>query len=177
MTRELSDREAAFVELSRWREFWDLACSACGSKKCASVGMPALTLTASLLDEWGQDPALSVNEQDEEIILADPQYLPLILRGMESPSYLDSKKRVLLEALCVMLYDAINEDDEYTEEENKSRRAVAEKVRPELLKRTYLLLRPEQWIGSYVREVIFPYLGIQKTNKLDFSGWDAAAKP
>lgn len=163
MTRELSEREAAFVELQMWREFWDITCSACGSKECASVVNQTVTLTPSLMDEWGRDPNLSVNEQDEEIILGEPQYLHLILRGIESQFYLESKKRVLLEALCVILYDAIVEDDEYTEEENKQRQAVAEKVKPELTKRKDLLLHPEQWIGSYIKAVIFPYLGIKES--------------
>ncbi len=142
-----------------------MACPACGSRKCAGVACPMATLTPSLLDEWGRDQQLSVEEQDEAIILADPENLPLILRGLECLSYIASKKRVLLEALCVMLYDAIVEQDyvTYTVEEKRERLAIAEKVKPELVKRVDLLLRPEQWISDYVKEAVFPYLGIEET--------------
>lgn len=163
-TRELTEREAAFVELQNWCEYWETPCSQCGSRKCESVGIQEVSLTESLLDEWGKNTNLSVNEQDEEIILGNPQYMDLLLRGIESENYLVCKKRVLLEALCVILYDAIVKDEEYSDEENLQRLKVAEKVKPELIKRKSLLLHPDQWICDYIKAVIFPYLQIENPN-------------
>ncbi len=173
VVRKLTKREAAFVELRNQQELWDMPCPECGSKKCESVTQSLPVLDQELFDEWGISQNLSFCEQDEEIVLAEPIYLQLILDGIDSSTYLNRKKHILIEALCVLLYDALfedervysydaeTEDEYYSDEENIERQKIAETVKTELLKRKDMLTHPDQWIESYVKEVVFPYIGLK----------------
>ena len=98
--------------------------------------------------------SLEISEQDEEIILAEAKYLDLLLRLLDSPSTLDRKRKVIIEALCVLLYDNTIQDDilEVNDE-------LAGKVRNELIKRRKVVIESKDWIMDYVKEVVFPQLG------------------
>lgn len=60
-------------------------------------------------------------EQDEEIILAEMDYFPMIIKAIDDAKYLEKKINILLESICVLLYNNIISSEEYTEAENNHR--------------------------------------------------------
>ena len=78
---ELTKVEAAF-ELYDSKKFWNTPCSNCGSKKCECLGHQHPKLDKELLDMWGNNPELFLMEQDQELLLAEYEYLPMLLNAI-----------------------------------------------------------------------------------------------
>src|SRR5260221_148027 len=68
--------------------------------------MPALS--SEQFDAWAKDENLLFSSEDEDIILAQPEALHLILKVIDAPGTLPSKKKVLLAALFVMIYNSLS---------------------------------------------------------------------
>ncbi|MBO9701372.1 MAG: hypothetical protein J7604_14275 [Sporocytophaga sp.] len=98
--------------------------------------------------------------QDEELLLAKLDYLPMTLKAIDEQKYPKHKIDILIESICVLLYDNTFQSEEYSNEENELRQRIAEEVRPELIKRKDKILEAELHIMDYIKNVVFPQIGI-----------------
>lgn len=137
-------------------------CSVFHSIQWQSIHHQIIKIDKALLAQWGADSNLAFLEQDEELILAEIEYLPIILEAIDAKGYLPGKITTLLEALCVLLYDNVANSEEYSQEENQKRQQVASEVIPELIKRKELIKGASPAIRDYIKEVVFPLMELNK---------------
>ncbi|WP_211236727.1 hypothetical protein [Sporocytophaga myxococcoides] len=104
-------------------------------------------------------------DQDEELFLAELDYFPMLLKAIDEQAYLKRKIDILIESICVLLYDNTFQSEEYTDEENEQRQRIAEEVRPELIKRKDKIIKAEGYIRDYVKEFVFPQIGIASNTR------------
>lgn len=156
--RLLTKREAAFEQTRNVWQFRNEGCSKCNSKQCQSISSPALDLDEQILDEWCCSEHLDFSQQDESIILADIDNLQLIVKAIDKNHFTNGKKEVLLESLCILLYDNIYKSEEFTNIEEFERKNLASKILPELKRRKELILDLDNYLLDYVKEVVFPLL-------------------
>ena len=128
---ELTKVQSAF-HLYDTSAIWTQECSVCKSVECQIIQHPLVKLDQELLDIWGHNPQLAMMPQDEELFLAEIEYLPIILQAIDEKRYLPAKLNILLEALCILLYDNVVDSFEYSLEENLKRKQIADTVKPEL---------------------------------------------
>lgn len=102
-TRLLDPIEAAFEHGRMW--IWSEPCLKCGSTELGSSTCDTPALSAAQLEVWTKDESIRFFDQDEDIVLARPEFLDLLVEYFDKPSTLDSKRKVLLAALFVMVYD------------------------------------------------------------------------
>lgn len=159
----LSKVEAAF-HLYDLQEVWAKKCSSCGAKQASSVSYHTPETDQELLDIWGHDPELRFMDQDEAIMLGEYEHLPLLLKAIDEDKYPKAKIHVLIEAICVILYDNSYPSDEFSAKEEEDRRQTAARVLPELIKRKERIKESEEEIWDYVKEVVFPQIGLDFSN-------------
>lgn len=156
----LTKREMAFEELREIK----FNCSFCNSNVFQSRSFgPIEWYDEILFDEWGKTEKLNFYSQDEPIILAELEYLNLLLSGIDNSDFLLSKRATLLECLCVLLYDYSYASNEYTQEQEKERKEKTLIIKPELLKRKDSIKKlgvEYGFIDSYIKEVVFPQLDL-----------------
>ena len=99
--REISSLEAAF-EHSR---VWDAPCPKCGSTKQRGGTTETPALSAEQLAIWAGNKDIVFYSQDEDILLARPESLNLLLQCLDDSRTLRSKRKTLLAALYVIIYD------------------------------------------------------------------------
>ena len=157
---ELTKIQTAF-ELYDFKEIWNKECSKCNSTNCYSLKNPYIKLDKEILDIWGNDEKLYLNQQDEEIILAEMHYLSMILTEINDNKYLKRKIRVLLESICILLYDNTIICNDFSEEENQKREENAKIILPELIKIKEKIKESEEYIMEYIKVVVFPQIGIE----------------
>tara|TARA_B100001105_G_C22239394_1_gene377583 strand:+ start:77 stop:613 length:537 start_codon:yes stop_codon:yes gene_type:complete len=139
------------------------ACTNCSSVKWSSYWHNKPGLDIELLNIWGYDPDLYFMDQDEDIILAEEENVPLFLNAIDKQNYPQKKLNTLLAALCIIVYDNVIADKEYTEQENIRRRKTADKVITELIPRKHLVAETKDWeIMDYVRQIVFPLIGLNE---------------
>lgn len=157
--KALCRQDAAFEE--RWGlwDFWNSTCTACGSTACSSSGCPSVDIDQELLDEWGQDKGLSFMLQDEHLIMTDMDNLSLITQAIDQNKYLPYKMKILAESLCMLLYDNAYPSDEFSEAEDRDRKADADMILPELIKRKDFILQHDEFMFDYIKEVVYPLIG------------------
>jgi len=156
---QLTKFESAF-NLYDSKKIWTQECSKCESKSCQSIAHQNPKIDKELLDTWGNNPELFFMEQDQELLLAEYDYLPLLLDAIDNSKYLDFKIDVLIESVCIILYDNIISPEEFTKEENENRSKISLEVREELIKRKDRVLEAGDTIMDYVKEVVYPYIGM-----------------
>ena len=155
----LTKIEFAF-EIYDSKDIWNKNCSKCNSTKCNSVNRPKLNIDKEILDIWGNDEKLYFSQQDEEIILAEMEYFSLFLKSINEGKYLKRKIEILIESVCVLLYDNSVICEENNVEENKEREENEKIIIPELKKLTEKIKDLESNIMEYVKVVVFPKIGI-----------------
>ena len=69
------------------------------------------------------------------------------------------KRNVLIEALCVMIYDKANKSDQKSLD-------IISTIATELKKRSELVQQSESWIMDYIKKVSFPIIGIEYKESL-----------
>ena len=156
----LSKFDAAFEEYDS-NLYWNKSCSKCGSKKCYSLSHHRPELDKEILDIWGKNSKLTLMQQDEEFILSEVEFLPMIINAIDNSEYLDSKINTLLQVVCIMLYDQTIAPEEFTKKENQERELIAKKIRPELIKRKSRIIAIRDSIDDYIKEEVFPQIGIK----------------
>jgi len=170
----LTKREAAFDLYEDCKEIWDTKCSKCGSKKWYSSQVTKPDYDKELMLEWGNNLDLFFMEQDEGLMLAEEKYIDLILDTIDNHKILDHKRTILVEALCVLIYDNSGEllGKEINLKEVENRSKIASRVAKELKARKKIVLLAEDWIMDYIKERVFPILGIKHSkpsnHKLSF---------
>ncbi len=157
---EYTKIQSAF-ELYDANEIWTKKCSKCNSQNCFSLQHPQVELDKEILDIWGNDENLYLNPQDEEIILAEMHNLELILNSINEEKYLKRKIEILIESLCVLLYDNTSNCNEYNEIENIKREKNADIIRTELIKIKNKIIEAEEHIMEYIKVVVFQQIGIK----------------
>ncbi len=155
----LSKTEAAFS--LKDKSIQNTKCTTCGSEKWTSYGHSKPEIDAELLTIWGNHPKLFFMDQDEDIILAEENNLQLFLNAIDKQLYPERKLNILLASLCIIVYDNIAANEEYTDDENIERKKIADKVIPELSHRKHLVAETKEWeIMNYIREAVFPLIGL-----------------
>ncbi len=107
--------------------------------------------------EWASDASLYLMSQDEEILLANEEYLGTMLDILDNELGLPHKRGIIIEAMCVMVYDNMNTINNTPSPDRAQR---AERVLEELAKRKSLVLTYKNMVMGYVQQVVFPRLDI-----------------
>jgi hypothetical protein len=152
--------EAAF-ELYDSSKIWKTKCTKCSSTKCYSLQHAHPKLDNEILDIWGHDPNLFLMIQDEELFLADYDYFSMILNAIDESKYPKRKIDVLIESICILLYDNTAAPEEYSKKENDEREQMAKRIRPELIKRRSRIIDAGDAVMDYIQEVVYPQIGIK----------------
>jgi len=147
----VSKIEAAF-ELYDTSEIWETPCPNCSSTKVKYLEHAHPKLDKEILDLWGNNDNYKVDVQDEEIVLAKIENLELILDGIDKEEYLVNKQIILIQTLCVLLYDYTVEPTEIFKLSENERNKIIGQVRPELIKRLNKIKNTEKrGIAKYYR--------------------------
>jgi hypothetical protein len=172
-TRTIDVTESEVFSLTAQRQFdtyMGKPCKTCG-RPISSMSIPAVEFNERTLALWLYNPDNIYSPQDEELILAQPEYLPLLLQGIDTKDALPSKRSTLLEALCVLVYDNTPSDmrgnspfekpsDNIPPEETDEAIRVA--VLEELRGRANLVRELQIHMNSvYVNAVVFPMIGLE----------------
>lgn len=145
--------EIAF-ELYDLKAIHSAKCSKCNSKNCALTRINPFQLDKEILLKWSTGPKLYLMSQDEELLLANEIYLDLILDLNDNHEILPIKRKIIFEALCIIIYD-INQG---IEPDNQQ---LLERVKSEILNRKQQLLDSNDFIMDYVKEIVYPILEIK----------------
>lgn len=141
----VTKREAAF-ELVDYNQVIGQQCAKCSHDKF-STSFERPNLNYDLLKEWSTNLDLYLMPQDEELLLADEMYLDMILQILDSVIIPDNKQNLLMDALCVIVYDNQKKDEQ-----------LKNRVIKELTKRRDKLKLADDLIMDYIKEVVFPQL-------------------
>jgi len=113
-------------------------------------------LDRELFVEWCNNDELYFLDQDEDLIIAEVVYIDYILEMIDKNIASEAKKPVLFSALCVIVYDELK-----LVQTKAGLSTSARRVLKELDKRKNLLLSSEGYIWPYVKEKVFPLLGLK----------------
>ena len=160
---EVTKIEAAF-EIYDASKIYNIKCSNCDSDSLKYLEHAHPKLDQEILDLWGTTENYRVSPQDEEIVLAEIENLSLILKAIDENKYLESKQTVLIQALCVILYDYTVEPNENYNLTTDERNKIIDQIRPELIKRKNQIKEVENWILGYIKLVVFPQLNLEISN-------------
>ena len=150
----VSKKEAAF-ELVDINTVLGQKCKQCSSTTFSTT-FERPDLDFELLKDWATNPALYLMPQDEELLLADEKYLENILNILDNVSILEQKRNLLMDALCVIVYENTIEDNQQKDENLK------QQVIRELNKRIEKLKQADDWIMDYLKEVVYPQLELNE---------------
>ena len=152
----VTKREAAF-ELFDINKVLAQTCKRCSSTSFTTAYQRP-DLDFDLLKEWATNSDLYLMPQDEELLLADEQYVSMILQVLDTISIPDHKRDLLMDALCVIVYDNTSNDNSQRDEQLKK------KVIEELNKRQDKLKLADNWIMDYIKDVVYPQLDFGRQN-------------
>jgi len=151
--RSLDEETAAFVQTRQW----SITCPNCNSK-ILNEGCNTPPLTYDLLKKWARNDSLQFIEQDEDIILADNNRLGLLLDIFDSDKTTEYKRGIIIQALCVLLYDNLASKEDNPESDRK----IADRIVRELNERKNMVkLGKGQFIEPYIEKVVFPVIGFE----------------
>ncbi len=131
-------------------------CKQCSSR-LITVMYREYRLTFELLKEWGLNSDIYLSAQDEELILADEMYLDIILEVLDTVVILDHKRDLLMESLCIIVYD--NTVMENLQKDERLKKRVIE----ELNKRKDKLQLADYNIMNYIKDIVYPQLDYEST--------------
>lgn len=101
--RTLTELEAAFEHTRVWKA----RCPKCGSERSRGGTGEVPALSAAQLAIWATTRDLSFFSQDEDILLARPESWALLIETLDDARSLKSKKKTLLAALFVIVFDEL----------------------------------------------------------------------
>ena len=143
----LTKHEAAFSPLAN-PKLKKMKCPQCGSTEYRVASCPFIEIDEDLLIKWANDNNLHFSEQDEDIILGYRENISLIGEFINRNDILDSKRNILVCALCVVVYD---KDDNIAYQQ-------AMKI---LQANKTLLNNARSDISKYIGKKVFPQLGLK----------------
>lgn len=100
-SREIQTYDAAFVERHQWNE----PCRRCGSTFFSYRTLDKPEVSDDLLQQWCMEKDLSFSPQDEDLFVRDCARIRTVMQFVANNEVLTSKRRVLLAALCIWVYD------------------------------------------------------------------------
>ncbi|AXP81749.1 hypothetical protein CJ739_2677 [Mariniflexile rhizosphaerae] len=155
---EVSKIEAAF-ELN-YLSFSKSECSKCGEKKMSFGSINSPEIDRELLTIWAENIDYLFCPLDEGLTLAQyKENIDLYLEFIDDEIINAEKKNVLIEALCVMIYDRVDKTD-------KEDLDIINKIATELKLRENQVLFSQHWIMDYIKKVSFPIIGVEYKNSL-----------
>ncbi len=146
----ISKKEAAF-DLIKINEVPGSFCENCLNNVFTRF-LPTVHLDFELLKEWATDLNLQLMPQDEELFLADEIYLEMILEILDTIIIPYKKNNILIDALCIIIYDNSIDDNLQRDEKLKNRVII------ELNKRLDKLIKADNWIMDYIKDVVYTQL-------------------
>ncbi|GET45974.1 hypothetical protein [Capnocytophaga felis] len=153
----LTKLEAAFGLFGN--KYWKMPCPKCGGTKSDSVSYNTPEIDVELFKIWSENEDYEFSEQDEDLILAKMANLSLLLEALDDEQFPKSKKIVVVNALCTLLFDNLKlSGEKYTEEEKQRMQKNKAIVLPELQKRKEKILEHQSTIWDYIWKKIAPYL-------------------
>ncbi|WP_395762873.1 hypothetical protein ACH34F_17350 [Elizabethkingia anophelis] len=155
----LSKEEAAFG-LYNAKQIWETSCSECGSSDAKFTSLIGPKIDESLIELWGRNPDYVFYEQDEEILIAGEDNYKIILRFIDEKKFSDKKMTILICSLCILLYDNIGNEKDYTIEENKRRKTIVKSLLRELRIRKSVVYSVEENLAGYLKQTVFPLLDL-----------------
>lgn len=93
-------------------------------------------------------------DQDEELIIAEKEYIDLIFHFIDLENTIPNKKGILFSALCVLIYDmheGIIEKDKH----------LKDKIKDFLSSRSSLIDEFDFLISDYIKKIVYLELGIK----------------
>lgn len=154
----VSKREAAF-ELVNINDIVGKICKKCPGLTF-SFSYSKVDLDIELITEWATNSDLRLMPQDEALLLAEEKYLEYILAILDSVSIPHRKRNVLMQALCVMVFDNTVDTDAVEDNQHCDEKLKQQVIR-ELNKRTEKLKQADDWIADYIKEVVYPQLDLK----------------
>ena len=137
---------------------WNIPCEKCSSTEKSSLGTNKPTIDEELMEQWATQEELQFLDQDEDLYIAVVDNIDLIIHFLDAEKTLPAKKNVLLDALCVLLYDNVKDMEELSKKEKQLRKDNLEILLPRIIERKDLILQNKELIYKYVFEVVEPYL-------------------
>jgi hypothetical protein len=153
---KVSRREAAF-ELVDINTLLGPTCNKCSSS-LFSVSFQRPNLDFELLKEWATNQELFLMPQDEDLLLANGNYVDDLLIILDTVLIPDRKRNVIMDALCVIVYDNSNDDNSQNDIELKNR------VITELNKRQDKLKLANDQVLGYIKDVVYPQLKLERND-------------
>ncbi|GGB67813.1 hypothetical protein GCM10007424_04750 [Flavobacterium suaedae] len=140
---------------------YNQACSKCGSKDYVSYSRDLVAVDQEILDIWGNNPSYHFLDQDEDLLLAYMQYMPILLNAVDNNLYPQEKLNIVILALCILLYDNTGDYSQYSAEESKKMQQNAAIIQAELLKRNNIIFKHQDVIMNYIKKRVFPLIDLK----------------
>ncbi|MDO5106559.1 hypothetical protein [Capnocytophaga sp.] len=152
------DKITAAFELD-FEKYWKRTpCSRCGGTKTDSVSHSIPKIDAELLKIWSENPDYQFSQQDEDLLLAKMENLPLLLSFFDDKNLSQPKKAVIASALCTLLFDNLKLKGENYSAEQKSQMQENQAVLlPELIQRKNEILAFKDSIWAYIWKEVKGY--------------------
>ncbi|WFF38108.1 hypothetical protein LU290_07545 [Moraxella nasibovis] len=146
--------EVAF-DLFDKNKLWDTPCTICGGK-IESMSKSDFEITDELFNIWANNPDYQFSEGfDEDLDLAEMKYLPMLLRAIDDKNFPNSKKAVVVGALCALWYNNYEfPKSDYDTLELRQMRENSEILKPILLERKGIILYYKDLMWDYIWEVV-----------------------
>ena len=155
--RTISKLIAAFDASREWRD----ECPKCHSLAVKSSGCELPEIDEEIMLAWSEDNNLSFSQQDEDLMLAEYDYLNILLKYIDNENTLKNKKATLLSTLCVLVYDNTPKEDG---DDSDTMSHIAEEVLIELKRRIDIFSSIDTiFISNYLKEIVYPQLGLPLT--------------
>lgn len=140
---------------------YNQACSKCGDKNYINYSRDLVAIDQELLDIWGNNLSYQFLDQDEDLLLADMQYMPILLNAVDNNIYPQEKLNIIILALCILLYDNTGDYSQYSAEESKKIQQNAAIIQAELLKRNNIIFEYRDVIMNYIKKRVFPLIDLK----------------
>lgn len=116
----------------------------------------ALEITPELFDIWANNPNYQFLEgYYEDLDLAEMKYLPMLLRAIDDKNFPNTKKVVIIGALCALWYNNYEfPNSHYSTQERIQMRQNREILKPILLERKDIILYYKDLMWDYIWEVV-----------------------
>lgn len=146
--------EVAF-DLFDKNKLWDTPCTICGGK-IESMSKSDFEITDELFNSWANNPDYQFSEGFyEDLDLAEMKYLPMLLKAIDDENFPNTKKAVVVGALCALWYNNYEfPKSDYGTLELKQIRENREVLKPILLERKDIILYYKDLMWDYIWEVV-----------------------
>lgn len=130
-------------------------CKKCGKLKYDSVSIETPEIDDELFALWRDNDEYYFLQQDEDLLLAEMSHLNRLLTAFDDENFPSEKKIVVVNALCVLLFDNLKLPKEtYTDEQNAQMQENRAILLPELQKRSEKIIAYQDCIWDYVWEEV-----------------------